>query len=105
MPLAADVKEEEEGVEREGEEGPDVKADLPLHVSLAKDVMERCVHLLSHPDMGVRLKVESVKPERRSVPDADKINQQESLQNCCVIGSVCVFAGAGHCGAVCDCAA
>ncbi|KAB5546693.1 hypothetical protein PHYPO_G00074940 [Pangasianodon hypophthalmus] len=47
-----EVKEEEEE-----EEDPDVKPELPLHVSLAKDVMERCVHLLSHPSMGVRLKV------------------------------------------------
>lgn len=51
---APEVKEEEEGEE----EGPDVKPELPLHVSIAKDVMERCVHLLSHPNMGVRLKVE-----------------------------------------------
>ncbi|KAK3519173.1 hypothetical protein QTP70_020000 [Hemibagrus guttatus] len=50
---APEVKEEEE----EQEEEPDVKAELPLHVSLAKDVMERCVHLLSHPNLGVRLKV------------------------------------------------
>lgn len=50
---APEVKEEEEGEE----EGPDVKPELPLHVSIAKDVMERCVHLLSHPNMGVRLKV------------------------------------------------
>lgn len=56
--MAADpeVKQEEDE-----EESPDVKLDLPLHVSLAKDVMERCVHLLSHPDMGVRLKVENIK--------------------------------------------
>lgn len=55
---APDVKEEEEAEE---EEGPDVKPELPLHMSLTKDVMERCVHLLSHPNMGVRLKVENIK--------------------------------------------
>ncbi|XP_060749364.1 TELO2-interacting protein 1 homolog [Tachysurus vachellii] len=48
-----EVKEEEE----EDEEGPDTKPELPLHVSLAKDVMERCVHLLSHPSLGIRLQV------------------------------------------------
>ncbi|KAI5609229.1 TELO2-interacting protein 1-like [Silurus asotus] len=52
-PAAPELKEEED----EGEEGPDVKPELPLHVSLTKDVMERCIHLLSHPNMGVRLKV------------------------------------------------
>ncbi|KAI4879146.1 hypothetical protein NFI96_004153 [Prochilodus magdalenae] len=39
------------------EEGPDVKPELPMHISVAKDVMERCVHLLSHPSLGTRLKV------------------------------------------------
>ncbi|XP_061591066.1 LOW QUALITY PROTEIN: TELO2-interacting protein 1 homolog [Cololabis saira] len=37
--------------------GPDVKAELPLHLSVTKDVMERCVHLLSDPDLRLRLKV------------------------------------------------
>ncbi|KAF5896821.1 TELO2-interacting protein 1, partial [Clarias magur] len=48
---ASEVKVEDEA------EGPDVKPELPLRVSMAKDVMERCIHLLSHPSMGVRLKV------------------------------------------------
>uniref|UniRef100_UPI0037E6FDC3 TELO2-interacting protein 1 homolog n=1 Tax=Semicossyphus pulcher TaxID=241346 RepID=UPI0037E6FDC3 len=37
--------------------GPDVKAELPLHLSITKDVMERCIHLLSDPSLRVRLKV------------------------------------------------
>ncbi|XP_062871338.1 TELO2-interacting protein 1 homolog [Trichomycterus rosablanca] len=43
--------------EVEEDEGPDVKPELPLHASLTKDVMERCVHLLSQPSLAVRLKV------------------------------------------------
>ncbi|KAL2103906.1 hypothetical protein ACEWY4_000774 [Coilia grayii] len=31
--------------------------DLPPHVSIAKDVMERCIHLLSIPSLRLRLKV------------------------------------------------
>ncbi|XP_041860609.1 TELO2-interacting protein 1 homolog [Melanotaenia boesemani] len=37
--------------------GPDVKAELPLHLSITKDVMERCIHLLSDPSLRLRLKV------------------------------------------------
>lgn len=37
--------------------GPDVKAELPPHLSIAKDVAERCVHLLSDPSLRLRLKV------------------------------------------------
>ncbi|XP_067447589.1 TELO2-interacting protein 1 homolog [Thunnus thynnus] len=44
-----------EGVEDIG--GPDVKAELPSHLSITKDVMERCIHLLSDPSLRVRLKV------------------------------------------------
>lgn len=36
---------------------PDVKAELPLHLSITKDVMERCIHLLSDPCLRLRLKV------------------------------------------------
>ncbi|CAJ1055307.1 TELO2-interacting protein 1 homolog isoform X1 [Xyrichtys novacula] len=36
---------------------PDVKPELPLHLSITKDVMERCIHLLSDPSLRVRLKV------------------------------------------------
>uniref|UniRef100_A0A4W4FIH0 TELO2-interacting protein 1 homolog n=1 Tax=Electrophorus electricus TaxID=8005 RepID=A0A4W4FIH0_ELEEL len=49
-PVAHDEEEEED-------ESPDVKPELPAHVSVAKDVMERCIHLLSDPSMRVRLKV------------------------------------------------
>ncbi|XP_051805066.1 TELO2-interacting protein 1 homolog [Acanthochromis polyacanthus] len=37
-------------------DGPDVKAELPSHLSIAKDVMERCIHLLSDPSLRIRLK-------------------------------------------------
>ncbi|XP_072222995.1 TELO2-interacting protein 1 homolog [Leuresthes tenuis] len=37
--------------------GPDVKSELPLHLSITKDVMERCIHLLSDPSLRLRLKV------------------------------------------------
>ncbi|XP_060912827.1 TELO2-interacting protein 1 homolog [Labrus mixtus] len=37
--------------------GPDVKPELPPHLSITKDVMERCIHLLSDPSLRVRLKV------------------------------------------------
>lgn len=40
-------------------DGPDVKAELPSHLSITKDVMERCIHLLSDPNLRVRLKVQS----------------------------------------------
>ncbi|XP_071767251.2 TELO2-interacting protein 1 homolog [Centroberyx gerrardi] len=38
-------------------DGPDVKAELPPHLSITKDVMERCIHLLSDPSLSLRLKV------------------------------------------------
>ncbi|XP_023193679.1 TELO2-interacting protein 1 homolog isoform X2 [Xiphophorus maculatus] len=38
-------------------DGPDMKAQLPPHLNIAKDVMERCVHLLSDPSLRLRLKV------------------------------------------------
>ncbi|XP_029291967.1 TELO2-interacting protein 1 homolog isoform X2 [Cottoperca gobio] len=41
----------------EGIDGPDVKAELPSHLSITKDVMERCIHLLSDPSLRLRLKV------------------------------------------------
>uniref|UniRef100_A0A3Q2P8W6 TELO2-interacting protein 1 homolog n=1 Tax=Fundulus heteroclitus TaxID=8078 RepID=A0A3Q2P8W6_FUNHE len=37
--------------------GPDMKAELPSHLSITKDVMERCIHLLSDPSLRLRLKV------------------------------------------------
>ncbi|XP_066526224.1 TELO2-interacting protein 1 homolog [Hoplias malabaricus] len=54
MPPIAPGCEEGDNVE---EQCPDVKPELPVHISVAKDVMERCIHLLSHPSLGVRLKV------------------------------------------------
>ncbi|CAI5646943.1 unnamed protein product [Oreochromis niloticus] len=36
---------------------PDVKAELPSHLSITKDAMERCIHLLSDPSLRLRLKV------------------------------------------------
>ncbi|NXW62138.1 TTI1 protein, partial [Eurystomus gularis] len=47
-PLA---KPEPQSSDTEGE------APLPSHAQLAKDVMERCIHLLSHRNLRVRLKV------------------------------------------------
>lgn len=38
-------------------DGPAVKEELPLHIQIAKDVMERCVHLLSDSSLRTRLKV------------------------------------------------
>ncbi|XDV46511.1 hypothetical protein PO909_014397 [Leuciscus waleckii] len=38
-------------------EGPAEKKELPLHIQIAKDVMERCIHLLSDPNLRTRLKV------------------------------------------------
>ncbi len=45
--------------------GPDVKAELPSHLSITKDVMERCIHLLSDPSLRVRLKVLSIEERYR----------------------------------------
>lgn len=36
---------------------PDVKKELPAHIRIAKDVMERCIHLLSDKNIKLRLKV------------------------------------------------
>lgn len=36
---------------------PGVKKELPSHLCITKDVMERCIHLLSDPNLRVRLKV------------------------------------------------
>uniref|UniRef100_A0A3Q2ZXZ7 TELO2-interacting protein 1 homolog n=1 Tax=Kryptolebias marmoratus TaxID=37003 RepID=A0A3Q2ZXZ7_KRYMA len=52
--------EETEDLECEDAEdidGPDVKPELPSHLSITKDVMERCIHLLSDPSLRLRLKV------------------------------------------------
>lgn len=37
--------------------GPDVKTELPSHLRITKDVMERCIHLLSDSSLKLRLKV------------------------------------------------
>ncbi|XP_069740729.1 TELO2-interacting protein 1 homolog [Narcine bancroftii] len=36
---------------------PDVKKELPTHIQISKDVMERCIHLLSDKSIKLRLKV------------------------------------------------
>lgn len=55
--------------------GPDVKVELPAHLSTTKDVMERCVHLLSDPCLRLRLKVPSLGRRERwfedNNPDGD----------------------------------
>ncbi|XP_016086871.1 TELO2-interacting protein 1 homolog [Sinocyclocheilus grahami] len=38
-------------------DGPAEKKELPLHIQIAKDVMERCIHLLSDSNLGIRFKV------------------------------------------------
>ncbi|XP_018616226.2 TELO2-interacting protein 1 homolog [Scleropages formosus] len=38
-------------------EDPDKKPELPSHITMAKDVLERCIHLLSDPSLRLRLKV------------------------------------------------
>ncbi|XP_013990954.2 TELO2-interacting protein 1 homolog [Salmo salar] len=65
--LAVGIGAEEEGTEHpelppsmdceEDMDGPDVKVELPAHITIAKDVMERCIHLLSDPSLRLRLKV------------------------------------------------
>lgn len=44
--------------------GPDVEPPPPVHIQIAKDVMERCIHLLSDKNLTIRLKV-SVQPSPR----------------------------------------
>lgn len=46
-----------EGEDVEDLYDPDVKTELPSHLSITKDVMERCIHLLSDPSLRLRLKV------------------------------------------------
>ncbi|XP_072136965.1 TELO2-interacting protein 1 homolog isoform X1 [Mobula birostris] len=36
---------------------PDVKKELPAHIQITKDVMERCIHLLSDKSIKLRLKI------------------------------------------------
>lgn len=39
------------------DDGPDVKKELPNHLQITKDVTERCIHLLSDPNLRIRLRV------------------------------------------------
>ncbi|XP_020028084.1 TELO2-interacting protein 1 homolog isoform X2 [Castor canadensis] len=41
----------------ENDAGPDVEPPMPVQIQIAKDVMERCVHLLSDKNLTIRLKV------------------------------------------------
>ncbi|KAM9069388.1 TELO2-interacting protein 1 homolog isoform X2 [Sarcophilus harrisii] len=53
-------KEEEQPLTPEAEMNdvcPDVEATLPVQIQIAKNVMERCIHLLSDKDLKTRLKV------------------------------------------------
>ncbi|XP_027277054.1 TELO2-interacting protein 1 homolog [Cricetulus griseus] len=36
---------------------PDVEPPLPVHIQIAKDVMERCIHLASDKNLKIRLKI------------------------------------------------
>ncbi|NXO27232.1 TTI1 protein, partial [Cisticola juncidis] len=60
-----DLEEEEEADEvplAKPEPSSDMEGEAPMpsHAQLARDVMERCIHLLSDGSLRVRLKVESV---------------------------------------------
>lgn len=48
----------------ESDTGPDVEPPPPVQIQIAKDVMERCIHLLSDKNLTIRLKV-SVQPSPR----------------------------------------
>ncbi|XP_064155508.1 TELO2-interacting protein 1 homolog [Anguilla rostrata] len=50
VPLCAEESDVDMG-------SPDEKAELPSHIAITKEVMERCVHLLSYPSLPIRLKV------------------------------------------------
>lgn len=41
--------------------GAEGEAPLPAHAQVAKDVMERCIHLLSDKSLRVRLKVSTMR--------------------------------------------
>ncbi|XP_022349686.1 TELO2-interacting protein 1 homolog [Enhydra lutris kenyoni] len=41
----------------ESDTGPDVEPPPPVQIQIAKDVMERCIHLLSDKNLMIRLKV------------------------------------------------
>ncbi|XP_049725589.1 TELO2-interacting protein 1 homolog isoform X1 [Elephas maximus indicus] len=54
-----DNEEEEPSVppEVESDMRPDVEPPLPVQIQIAKNVMERCIHLLSDKNLKIRLKV------------------------------------------------
>ncbi|XP_037667818.1 TELO2-interacting protein 1 homolog [Choloepus didactylus] len=55
-----DNEEEEQSLPPEVDENdthPDVEPPLPVQIQIAKDVMERCIHLLSDKNLKIRLKV------------------------------------------------
>ncbi|NXC00885.1 TTI1 protein, partial [Orthonyx spaldingii] len=52
-----DLEEEEEEEEAEPNSDMEGEAPMPSHAQLARDVMERCIHLLSDGSLRVRLKV------------------------------------------------
>ncbi|XP_008054707.1 TELO2-interacting protein 1 homolog [Carlito syrichta] len=58
--LDFDNEEEELSVPPKVEENglhPDAEPPLPVHIQIAMDVMERCIHLLSDKNLQIRLKV------------------------------------------------
>lgn len=48
----------------ESDIGPEVEPPLPVQIQIARTVMERCVHLLSHRSLRVRLQVSVRRPFR-----------------------------------------
>ncbi|XP_003787632.1 TELO2-interacting protein 1 homolog [Otolemur garnettii] len=55
-----DNEEEEQSVPPEVDENdtrPDMEPPLPVHIQIATDVMERCIHLMSDKSLQIRLKV------------------------------------------------
>ncbi|XP_053429654.1 TELO2-interacting protein 1 homolog isoform X2 [Nycticebus coucang] len=55
-----DNEEEEQSVPPEVDENdtrPDMEPPLPVHIQIATEVMERCIHLMSDKSLQIRLKV------------------------------------------------
>lgn len=55
-----DTEEEEQSAPSKVDENdtlPDVEPALPMHIQIAKDVMERCIHLSADKNLKIRLKV------------------------------------------------
>lgn len=56
----SDNEEEEQSVPPKVDQNdtcPDVEPPLPVQIQIAMDVMERCIHLLSHKSLKIRLQV------------------------------------------------